>query len=83
MDGAEDLTITVSPDMIRDLRDRVAARAYASPSEIVRDALRLRQERRREDAAIIEGIRARIRQSLDDPRPNMSLTEVNARVSDV
>jgi antitoxin ParD1/3/4 len=78
MQSAEKLSITMSPEMVRAIRESVEAGEYVSTSEAVRDAVRIWQQQRQEDAERLNAIRARIRRSLDDPRPNMSLEEVDA-----
>ena len=77
MEAAGKLTITMPPDMIRDLRASVAAGEYGSTSEAIRDALRVWHRQRIENAERLTAIRARIRRSLDDPRPDMTLEEVD------
>jgi antitoxin ParD1/3/4 len=78
----ETITVTLPSDMAAELRALVAARRYASPSQAIEEALadwrdkhRLRDQRR-------ESIRARIRESLDDPRPSLSEAEVARRIAD-
>jgi len=80
MEHAEKISITVSPEMLRVIRESVAAGEYGSTSEAVRDAVRLWQRQRFEDAERLNAIRARIRRSLDDPRPDMTLAEVDAHL---
>ncbi|MGO9004739.1 MAG: type II toxin-antitoxin system ParD family antitoxin [Beijerinckiaceae bacterium] len=78
MQSAEKLSITMSPEMVRAIRESVEAGEYVSTSEVVRDAVRIWQQQRREDVERLNAIRARIRRSLDDPRPDMTLEEVDA-----
>jgi antitoxin ParD1/3/4 len=78
MEHVEKISITISPEMLQFIRERVAAGEYGSTSEAVRDAVRLWQRKRIEDAERLDVIRARIRRSLDDPRPAMTLAEVDA-----
>jgi antitoxin ParD1/3/4 len=74
-DAAEELSITLTPEMAEELRASVAAGEYASTSEALRDAVRIWQHKRRGAAEDLVAIRARIRRSLDDPRPDMTLVE--------
>ncbi|GJE55777.1 MULTISPECIES: ribbon-helix-helix domain-containing protein [Methylobacterium] len=76
MATAEKISITMTPDMLRAVRESVEAGEYASTSEVLRDAVRLWQRQRLEDAERLDAIRARIRRSLDDPRPSLSTEEV-------
>lgn len=78
MEHTEKLSITVSPEMLQTIRASVSAGEYCSASEAVSDALRLWKQRREEDVEHLNAIRARIRRSLDDPRPDLTLEEVDA-----
>lgn len=80
MQPAEKISITMTPDQLRAVRESVEAGEYASSSEVLRDAVRLWQRQRQEDAERLNGIRARIRRSLDDPRPALSIEEVRAHI---
>jgi antitoxin ParD1/3/4 len=46
MNVAEKISVTMTPDMLRDIRDSVSAGEYASTSEALRDAVRLWRQRR-------------------------------------
>ncbi|WP_320196431.1 ribbon-helix-helix domain-containing protein [Agrobacterium rosae] len=70
MQTAEKISITMTPEMLRIIRDTVTAGEYASTSEVVRDAMRVRE--RQEHAERLNAIRARVRRSFDDPRTNLS-----------
>lgn len=76
MQPAEKISITLTPDMLRTVRESVEAGEYASTSEALRDAVRVWQRQRQEDAERLAAIKARIRRSLDDPRPSLSSEEV-------
>ena len=80
MPSAEKISVTMTPEQLRAVRESVAAGEYASTSEVLRDAVRLWQRQRQEDAERLNLIRARIRHSLDDPRPDLSGEDVRARV---
>ncbi|MER2253253.1 ribbon-helix-helix domain-containing protein [Methylorubrum podarium] len=80
MPSAEKISITMTPEQLRAVRESVAAGEYASTSEVLRDAVRLWQRRREEDAERLNVIRARIRRSLDDPRPDLTVEEVRAHI---
>jgi antitoxin ParD1/3/4 len=81
MQNAEKISITMTPDMLRVVRESVEAGEYASTSEAMRDAVRVWQRQRIEDAERLEAIRARVRRSLDDPRPDLDEDEVDARLA--
>jgi antitoxin ParD1/3/4 len=44
----------------------------------MRDVVRIRQRQRREHAERLEAIRARIRRSIDDPRPGVTAKQAEA-----
>ena len=80
MQHAEKISVTVTPDMLKAIRASVDAGEYASTSEAMRDALRLWQRQRAEDFERLEAIRARVRRSIDDPRPSLDEDEVDAQL---
>jgi len=80
MGKAEKISVTMTPDMLRMVRDSVDAGEYASTSEVLRDALRLWQWQRLEDAERLEELRARVRQSIDVPA-GLSREEVDTRLN--
>ena len=80
MDQAEKISITLTSDMLRTIRSSVESGEYASTSEVLRDAMRVWQRQRLEDAERLSAIRTRIQRSLDDPRPPVPLEEAFARI---
>jgi antitoxin ParD1/3/4 len=64
-----------------DLQDRVDARVqsgqYASASEVLRAALRALE---REEGALNEWMRERIKEAMEDPRPSIPAQEVFKRL---
>lgn len=80
MQTAEKISITMTPEMLRSIRESVDAGEYASTSEVIRHAMRLWQRDRDEHAERMEAIRARLRRSLDDPHPDLSLEEVEEQM---
>src|ERR1700722_5645355 len=78
--NAEKISITMTPDMLRAIRESVEAGEYASTSEALRDAVRVWQRQRIEDAERLASIKARVRRSLDDPRPSLPLDEAFERI---
>ncbi|KMO13185.1 ribbon-helix-helix domain-containing protein [Methylobacterium platani] len=83
MPGAETISITMTPEQLRAVRESVASGEYASTSEVLRDAVRLWQRQRAEQAERLNAIRARIRRSLDDPRPALTLDQVDAHLEEL
>ena len=78
MSAAEKISITLTPEMNRLIKQRVAAGDFASSSELIREALRVWQKREDEHQERMAALRARIQKSLDDPRPSVSLDEARA-----
>jgi antitoxin ParD1/3/4 len=76
MQTAEKLSITMTPEMLREIRASVASGEFSSTSEALRDAVRLWQRDRQERAERLESIRKRVRASLDDPRLSLTAQEV-------
>ena len=81
MQTAEKFSVSMPLDMASDIRAVVEAGEYSSTGEAIRDAIRVWRRQRLEDAERLTAIRARIRRSLNDPRPNMTLEEVDARLA--
>lgn len=81
MDSAEKISVTMTPQMMRAIRESVAAGEFASTSEALRDAVRVWQRERNEQAERLTAIRARVRHSLDDPRPDLSGDDVDERLA--
>jgi antitoxin ParD1/3/4 len=80
MRPAEKLSITLPAEMARMVRDKVEGGAYASNSEVIREALRTWQEREAIKAHRLDEIRERIAESIDDPRPSLTDKDVNQRL---
>lgn len=80
MAAAEKISITLTPEMLRLVEAAVEAGEFASLSEALRDAVRVWTREREERAERLEAIRARIRQSMEDPRPPISGDELDRRM---
>lgn len=80
MQTAEKISITMTPEMLRLIRESVKAGEYSSTSEVLRDAMRAWVREREEHAERLNAIRARVRRSLDDPRPSLSAEEAEAEL---
>ena len=76
----ETISITLAPETLRAVRASVEAGEYASMDALLDEAVHALQRQRRETAERLDDIRARIRRSLDDPRPPRSLEEVRAHI---
>ena len=63
----EKLSISLPADMARMVRRRVESGAYASNSEVIRDALRLWQSRDQERERRLEVIRAQLDEAAAEP----------------
>jgi antitoxin ParD1/3/4 len=80
MQPAEKLSITLPADMARMVREKVEGGAYASNSEVIREALRAWQERETIKAQRLGNIRKKIAESVNDPRPSLTPKEVRRRL---
>ncbi|KAA0699896.1 type II toxin-antitoxin system ParD family antitoxin [Neorhizobium sp. P12A] len=78
----EKLSITLPTEMVNLIKTRVEAGDYASTSEVLREAMRVWMRQEEEHRERIASIRARVKASLDDPRPNLAGEEVKAKLSD-
>lgn len=81
MQNAEKISITMTPEMMRVIRASVESGEYASTSEVLRDAIRIWQRERKENAERVDAIRSRIRRSVEDPSPTVGLNEIQGRLS--
>ena len=68
-DKAEKISITLPPDMLNIIREKVKEGAYASTSEVIREAMRLWQRQEEEHRARIAFIQARLEQSAHSGKP--------------
>ena len=68
-DKAEKISITLPPDMLNIIREKVKDGVYASTSEVIREAMHLWQRHEEEHLARIASIRARLEQSAHSGEP--------------
>ena len=80
MEPAEKLSITIPANLARIVRQKVESGAYASNSEVIRDALRAWQEREMDRDRRLAKIRQDIEEAINDPRPSIPAEEVFARL---
>lgn len=83
METAEKISITLTPEMARSIREDVEKGRYASTSEAIRDALRLWQQKKEEHEARLESIRQRVEASINDPRPSLTIEQARQRILDL
>jgi antitoxin ParD1/3/4 len=76
MRARKPITVTLG-ELQSKVDDRVRSGAYSSASEVVRAGLRALD---REEEALNDFLRAKIRESLDDPRPSIPADEVFDRI---
>lgn len=76
----ETLSITLPEEMIDAINARVESGAYASSSEVLKQAMQLWLRQEEEYEARMAAIRARVKASLDDPRPSLSSAEMRAEL---
>ena len=78
MSTAEKISITLPPEMNRMIKERVDAGDFGSTSELIREALRLWQQRDEERRLRLTDIRNRIELAINDPRPSLSIEATRA-----
>lgn len=69
VDKAEKISITLPPDMLNIIREKVKDGVYASTSEVIREAMRLWQRREEEHHARIVSIQKRLEHSAHSGEP--------------
>jgi len=77
MQNAEKISVTMTPTCCA-LCAKASSGRIRLDERSLRDAVRLWQRQRVEDAERLTAIRARVKRSLDDPRPDLSEEEVVA-----
>ena len=82
MQAAEKLSITLPADMARRVRAKVEGGSDASNSEVIRDALRLWEEREAERERHLAGLRAKIDEAANDPK-RVSESEADAHFKEL
>lgn len=77
---AEKISITLPSNMLDAIKVQVNAGHFSSTSEVLREAMRfwMRHEEEREQR--LEAIRARLKASVDDPRPSVPAEQVFGRL---
>lgn len=76
----EKLSITLPTEMVDVINAEIDAGAFASTSEVIRAAMRAWMRQEEEHKERIAAIRARVQESLDDPRPSLSSQEMRAAI---
>ncbi len=66
---AEKISITLPPDMLMSIKDKVEQGSYGSTSEVIREAMRLWQRQQDEHEARLAVIRKRLDNSVNSGTP--------------
>lgn len=74
----QQLSISLPTEMIEAINTRVDAGTYASASDVVLAALEALAEKDDDYEERIASIRARVKASLEDPRPRLTGAEISA-----
>lgn len=77
----ETITVTLTPEVQREVEASLASGDYASKDDIVRDALTRWTRERADHRATIESIKARLAASLADPSPPIPIEKVEAELA--
>lgn len=72
--------VTLPDDVVAVVEDAVASGQFASSDDMLIDAVQAWQRAQEERAETLASIKARIQQSLDDPRPSVPIDEAFERV---
>jgi antitoxin ParD1/3/4 len=80
MSAVEKISITLPAEMVTAIRSRVDAGSYASTSEVLREAMRLWLRQEDEYEQRMASVRARVKHSLEDPRPSLGSDEARDRL---
>ncbi|MBI4604551.1 MAG: type II toxin-antitoxin system ParD family antitoxin [Planctomycetes bacterium] len=62
------MNVSLTPQLERFVEDQVASGRYQSASEVVRDGLRLLEEREAQQRAALDEVRRKVREGLDSTR---------------
>jgi antitoxin ParD1/3/4 len=81
MTASRQITVSLAAEMVRTIDESVAAGEYASSNDLVGEALRLWQRQKMSDAAYLAELEARVRRSIDDPRPSFTDEQVRDRLA--
>ena len=74
------MNVSLTPELDRFVRDAVSGGRYGTSSEVVRDALRLLQDRQRLEALQLDALRAEIRRGLDSgPATPLDMAAIKAQ----
>lgn len=77
------LTVTLLPEISRALGDAVEAGEYGSIDDALADAFATWSHRHEDREEELAWVKARIHASLDDPRPSLTIEEVEAHMKAV
>ncbi len=66
---AEKISITLPPDMLNAIKNKVSSGAYSSTSEVIREAMRMWQKHEEEYRARLALIRDRLERSANSGQP--------------
>ena len=80
MAAVETISVTITSEMMRAIRESIASGEYRSADEAVRAAVGAWQRQRRGNLDRTEPLQDRVQRSLDDPRPSLSADEAEAQL---
>ena len=81
MEAAEKISITLTAEMLRKVRQSVEAGEYASTSEVMRDALRAWSRERDEHERWLNDVRRRVRAAIEEPGEDLPADQAFAEVA--
>ena len=77
------MNVSLTPELEQFVRSKVESGKYITSSEVVREALRLLEERDRRFEARLAELRGEIKKGLDDSRPSIPVEEVFAELDQI
>lgn len=77
------ISITLPDAMVEAINARVEAGTYGSASDVVQAAMQALVEQDKDYAARIASIRTRVQASINDPRPDLTIEEVDAWIDNL
>jgi antitoxin ParD1/3/4 len=81
MQNAEKLSITLTSEMVKTIKESVESGEYASTSEVLRDAFRIWQRAREEHAERMAVIKTRIANAVHSTGPRYTSDEIRAHLA--
>ena len=83
MSGFESLSVTIPSELADALRDAASSGEFSTTQDALADALTIWARRHEDQEDDLAWVRAKIRASIADPRPSLSIAQVRAHMKKV